>query len=115
MATRFSSEWSAPRPAFRTGVSLHSHTLHSKESLDFIYKLAGQCAPIKMLLTRGERKFQRHHGVPLDLCKGWWTPPLGPAEAHRLEAAQIEGYDAHPIVSLTDHDDLYKQLFLRGL
>jgi hypothetical protein len=35
---------------FCTGVSLHSHTLHSRETLDFIYRLAEGFAPIRPVL-----------------------------------------------------------------
>jgi len=61
-------QWKAPAVInrFRTGVSLHSHTLHSRETLDFIYRAAAQ-API------------------LDLSRGWWTPPLGPHDAWLVE------------------------------
>ncbi len=42
---------------FRKGVSLHSHTLHSRETLDFIYRAAAQ-API--LSAAIDFLFMRH-------------------------------------------------------
>jgi len=40
--TRIHFQWSpgAAVDRFATGVSLHSHTLHSRESLDFFYRAA---------------------------------------------------------------------------
>lgn len=104
--TRIHHEWASPKPSFRTGVSLHSHTLHSKESLDFIYKIAVRVPALGCFLKRGELQYERHHGHPLDLRNGWWTPPLGPAEALRVESEQIAQYGLQPLVSLTDHDDV---------
>jgi hypothetical protein len=42
---------------FRTGVSLHSHTLHSRETLDFIYKLAKQFRPMQFALEKGVERW----------------------------------------------------------
>lgn len=114
-ATRFLREWIHEpfAPSFQTGVSMHSHTLHSRESLDFIYKFASRSALIKAILDRGERKYRNHHGRALDLQNGWWTPPLGPVEAFRVEARQIEQLGMRPIVSLTDHDDIEAPVTLR--
>jgi len=41
---------------FRTGVSLHSHTLHSRESLDFIYRAAAQAPLLSAAIRHGERR-----------------------------------------------------------
>jgi len=32
---------------FGGAVSLHSHTLHSREPLDFFYRIAKHCAPMR--------------------------------------------------------------------
>ena len=45
-------------PRFRTGVSLHSHTLHSRESLNFIYHAARHSALLRWVLRRGERRYR---------------------------------------------------------
>jgi hypothetical protein len=110
-------EWGTDRPArrFRTGVSLHSHTLHSKESLDFIYKAARNFRPLEWVLRHGEQRYQAAHGIPLDLRRGWWTPPLAPADAHALESQQIERLGLAPLVSLTDHDNIEAPLSLQAV
>jgi hypothetical protein len=42
----------------------------------------------------------------VDFTRAWWTPPLTPASALRLEREQIAGLGLRPIVSLTDHDNI---------
>jgi len=116
-ATQIHLEWTADcaQEGFRTGVSLHSHTLHSKESLDFIYKVARHCAPLQWILKRSERRYEAAHGAALDLRRGWWTPPMAPADAYRLESGQIEGLGLRPIVSLSDHDDIEAPMSLQAM
>jgi hypothetical protein len=50
---------------------------------------------------------------PVDFNRAWWTPPLTPACAMRLEREQIAGLGLQPIVSLTDHDNIEAGLALR--
>src|SRR5579863_3782254 len=104
------------RRRFRTAVSLHGHTLHSRERLDFVYRLAKQFGPLRVALERGEARYRAIHGLPLDLSRAWWTPPLAPHDAWLLETSRIEnhfGWNAQ--VSLTDHDDIEGPLALRVL
>src|SRR5690349_6850300 len=81
-----------------TGVSLHAHTLHSRESLDFVSQ-ALQRVPVLAGVVR-----ERVSGI--DLSRGWWTPPLGPQEIWSTERRQIENLDLKPLVSITDHDNM---------
>ena len=106
--TRIHFQWSAETPQTRFGaaVSLHSHTLHSREPLDFFYRIAKHCAPARWVLRRSEARYHALHGVPLDLRRGWWTPPLAPQDAYAVEFDQISSLGLAPIVSLTDHDDI---------
>jgi hypothetical protein len=101
-------QWMTPAPSqrFRTGVSLHSHTLHSREGLDFISQAARRAPVLANALRRGEREYFKVHGVHMDLSRGWWTPPLGPHQAWELERSQVEGLGMNALVSLTDHDDI---------
>jgi hypothetical protein len=91
---------------FRTGVSLHSHTLHSRESLDFIYQAAARAPLLSAVIRHGAAAYRKRHGATLDLTRGWWTPPLGAHDAWLLETSQIETLDRNAIVSLTDHDNI---------
>ncbi|MBS1874291.1 MAG: hypothetical protein JSU00_13830 [Acidobacteria bacterium] len=101
---------------FRTGVSLHSHTLHSREPLSFIYRYARKIAPIRAALVLGERRFAETNGRKLDLSRAYWTPPLAAHDAWRLEASQIQGrFGLNALVSLTDHDNIDAGMTLRVL
>lgn len=91
---------------FRTGVSLHSHTSYSRESLAFIPRYARSVPLLSSLLGWYERGYRRKSGCEVDYSRAWWTPPAGPAEAYHIERAQIENLDLTPLVSLTDHDDI---------
>lgn len=92
---------------FRTGVSLHGHTLHSQEHLSFIYRLAARIAPLRIALEHGEAFYRRRHGVPFDFSRAWWTPPLSAYDAWGVEARQImERLGRRPLVSLSDHDNI---------
>lgn len=42
----------------------------------------------------------------VDFARAWWTPPLTPASALRLEQEQIANLGLRPMVSLTDHDSI---------
>ncbi|MBZ5633277.1 MAG: hypothetical protein LAO55_09120 [Acidobacteriia bacterium] len=92
--------------SFRVGVSLHSHTLHSREPLDFLYRVANHSWLLRKLLHRAERQYEAFHGSPLDLSRGWWTPPLAPLDAYNVEFGQIKALGLSPLVSLTDHDNI---------
>lgn len=101
---------------FRTGVSLHGHTLCSRESLAFIYKLADRIAPIRSALARGMARYREIHGTELDLHRAWWTPPLAPHDAWLLEKHAIEErLGVNALVSLSDHDNIDAPLLLRVL
>ncbi|MGH9646364.1 MAG: PHP domain-containing protein, partial [Bryobacteraceae bacterium] len=115
--TRIHFQWSAEKPQSRFGaaVSLHSHTLHSREPLDFFYRIAKHCAPARWALRRSEARYQSLHGVPLDLRRGWWTPPLAPRDAYSVEFDQISSLGLAPIVSLTDHDDIDAPMSLQAM
>lgn len=100
---------------FRTGVSLHSHTLHSKESLVFIEHASKRSALLRAVLREGRARYRKIHGRDLDLNRGWWTPPLAPMDAFRLESDQIGDLDLNPLVSLSDHDDIEAGMSLQAM
>jgi hypothetical protein len=101
---------------FRTGVSLHGHTLHSRETLDFIYKLAQNLPPMKFALEKGQERYRAAHGSTLDLTRAWWTPPCAPLDAWNLEKKHIhDRLDLAALVSLTDHDSIDAPANLRIL
>ncbi len=98
---------------YRAGVSLHSHTNQSRETLDFIANLGNQRAILRPLLARLEQRAESKHGVRINYAAAYWTPPLTPKLAFDLESRQIEKLDLAPIVSLTDHDTITAPMLLR--
>jgi hypothetical protein len=105
----------APWKRVRTGVSLHSHTSHSKETLDFIPRIAAHVPVVRDLVRAQEAKYRRLYGREMNYCNAWWTPPLGPRESLSVERAQIERLGLQPLVSITDHDSVEAPLLLRLL
>jgi hypothetical protein len=98
---------------FRSGVSLHSHTNQSKETLDFLANLGNQYPLIRPLISRLERRSKAVHGICIDYAASYWTPPMTPKLAYDLESRQIENLDVAPMVSITDHDNIKAPMLLR--
>src|SRR5579863_9446912 len=89
----------APK-GFRTGVSLHSHTNQSKETLDFLANLGCKYAVIRPLLAHMEHRSYSKRGVRVDYAAGYWTPPMTPRLAFDLESRQIERLEINSMVSI---------------
>jgi hypothetical protein len=102
----------APRD-FRSGVSLHSHTNQSKETLDFLANFGNQYPVMRPLLSRLERRSEQLHGVRVNYAASYWTPPMTPKLAFNLETDQIEKLDLAAMVSITDHDTINAPMLLR--
>jgi hypothetical protein len=98
---------------FQTGVSLHSHTNQSKETLDFLANLGSKYAIIRPLMMRLERRAEEKHGVRIDYASSYWTPPMTPKLAFDLERRQIEKLGLNAMVSITDHDNIEAPMLLR--
>jgi hypothetical protein len=101
--------WREPAVAekFTTAVSLHSHTLHSRETLDFVPRVMRKVPLAHAALQYLEAKHQRRKGKPIPFSRAYWRPPLHPQAAYELERSQIQnllGLEA--LVSVTDHDTL---------
>ncbi|MGB6193941.1 MAG: hypothetical protein WBF42_15835 [Terracidiphilus sp.] len=96
-----------------SGVSLHSHTNQSKETLDFLAKLGNQFIVLRPLLSQLERRSESIHGVRIDYAAAYWTPPMTPKLAFDLERRQIESLDLAAMVSISDHDDIKAPMLLR--
>lgn len=116
--TRILSWWKDPSAArsHRTAVSLHSHTLYSHEMLAFVPRF------MRKLTFFGETMADDNHlcrawtGGDSDITRFWWTPPLGPLQAWRLEESQIANrLDSAALVSITDHDSIEAPMMLRIL
>ena len=75
--SRVSYLWNDQRAAhgFASGVSLHSHTNRSKETLDFIVKLANENHIFKGIIEREENRCRYKHRLQIDYARSYWTPP----------------------------------------
>ena len=98
---------------FRCGVSMHSHTNQSHETLDFLAKWGSQHSWMRPLLTRLEQRSERMHRLRIDYAASYWTPPMTPKLAFDLESRQIEKLSLRPMVSITDHDNITAPMLLR--
>ncbi len=101
---------------FAAGVSLHSHTNQSKETLDFIAELSAGKKILQAVMKWCEDRSARTTGIRPDYTRSYWTPPLTPRLAFDLERSQIEQQTQLPgLVSITDHDDITAPLLLRSI
>jgi len=100
--------------SFRSGVSLHSHTCHSSESLSFVSAILRSKRLVREWLERREDHCKHATGLVVDLNRAYWTPPLDGRRALDLEQRQIESIGLRPIVSLSDHDNIDAALGLRA-
>lgn len=101
---------------FEAGVSLHSHTLHSRECLSFMPHYIDALPLVRWLIRREVRR----HGLDdipyAEFSNAWWTPPLSAQAAWRVEASQIQdGLQLRAMVSLTDHDSIEAPLRLQAV
>jgi hypothetical protein len=105
--TTYQFLWKEPSVSrrFRSGVSLHSHTLYSEENLDVLPRHIGKIPILSKTLD-----------ASVDYKQAFWTPPLSPRQAYRLEEKQINRRLQLPaLISLSDHDDLRAGTMLRVL
>lgn len=91
---------------FLSGVSLHAHTHHSRESLSHLPLYIAQIPVVGTLFDRDLEQHQAQLGVQIDFSKGWWHPPVSPRGVFDSEASQITKLGLSPIVSITDHDSI---------
>ena len=92
---------------YRTAVSLHCHTSHSKESLDFVPRYVSRIPVISSLFKREAERYLLLNGKDLNLAGWYWTPPLGAKAVLESETGTMEeNLGVTPLVSLTDHDTI---------
>ena len=92
---------------YATGVSLHSHTWHSREALAFLPGWMDSVPVLSGLFRRELRRYERRHGRSLDFAQACWRPPLMPLDVWESERAQIaDRLGLAPLVSITDHDSM---------
>lgn len=98
----------------RTGVSLHCHTLHSKELLDFVPYYASRIPIASYVWNRHMRRSEKLYGSTPDFSNGHWTPPLTGNEVFNSEKEHLASLGLDAIVSITDHDSISANLEIRS-
>ena len=88
----------------KAGVSLHCHTEHSKEMMDFVPNYANRIPIISSLWQREKAKYTAREGREPDFSTAYWSPPLPSTEVYAIEKTQINDAGLDAVVSLTDHD-----------
>ena len=112
-----SYRWKNPQTTRRytTGVSLHTHTSMSLETLSFIHAMC-TCLPlVGRVVDFYDRASRRHRNLPLDFEAAHWRPPLTPRMTFDSEHRQIANLGLEPLISITDHDDIQAPLLLRTI
>ncbi|MDX2034253.1 MAG: hypothetical protein SF339_26495 [Blastocatellia bacterium] len=88
-------------------VSLHCHTHHSRELLNFIPHYAAMIPVVSGLFRSEMDRYLTIHGKTIDFSRAWWTPPATARQVLEMETKQIEReFDLPALVSITDHDDI---------
>lgn len=99
---------------FRSGVSLHSHTMHSREWLGRLPSYIRRLPVISSIVEREVGRFHLYSGRTVNFRRAFWTPPLSPREALTLEGQQIESVlGLRALVSLSDHDNIEAGMHLQ--
>ena len=92
---------------YHTAASIHSHTLHSREGLDFLTEPCTKIPVVSQKIAEYKAGYFQRNGRHIDLKRAWWTPPLSPKQAWLTEKNQIEdALSLRALVSLTDHDNI---------
>lgn len=112
---QISSAWkdATAQHAYTTGVSLHSHTSMSEESLIFIHSMGMALPGVKTMYAHYSSLCREKYGLELDFESAHWRPPLQPRVAWSLEQQQITDLGLRALVSISDHDNIDAPMLLR--
>lgn len=99
-------------PKAKTGISLHCHTEHSKEMLDFVPHYAEKLPIIAFFWAREQKKYLAREGKAIDFSTAFWSPPMTAHDVYGLEQQQINEAGLDAIVSISDHDSIDANLKL---
>ena len=109
--------WKEPEAiyGYTTGVSLHSHTSHSLETLTFIHAMCDGLPFFGKIIDHYKRVSLDKYGMKLDFEAANWRPPLPPLMAYKLEREQVSGLGLRALISITDHDNIEAPMLLRTI
>src|SRR6516225_6565813 len=74
---------------FTAAISLHCHTDHSRESLDFVPYYAAKLPLVSIFLDRELEWHRIKNGEVIDFNRAFWTPPISPRDVFETECRQI--------------------------
>jgi hypothetical protein len=101
--------------AATVAVSLHAHTNRSREGTGVVPPYLERIPLVWPMVRRELRAYEERNHEPVDFSKGWWHPPMDPAAVLASERSQIaDRLGLHPMVSITDHDNIDAPLALRS-
>jgi hypothetical protein len=81
--------------------------MYSEESLGMVPRYTAKVPYLGEAIRRQESIYGKSKGRPFNFNDAFWTPPLAPRQAYRVEEKQIQRQFQLPaLVSLTDHDDI---------
>lgn len=103
---RFLSRGETLDDAAPTGVSLHCHTMHSREMLDFVPYYFQRIPVASYFWDRAQRRRKRLYDSVPDFTGGYWQPPLSGGNVVESETSRIARLGLNAIVSITDHDSI---------
>jgi hypothetical protein len=89
-----------------TGVSLHCHTEHSKELLEFIPHYAEKLPVISYFWKRENKIHLKRRGKLIEFEGAYWQPPMSAEEVYTIEKQQINEVGLEAVASITDHDSI---------
>ncbi len=90
----------------KTGVSLHCHTEHSKEMIDFIPHYADKLPIISYFWKKERVKYEKREGKGIDFSNAFWSPPMTAQMIYDSEKTQINQFGLDAVASITDHDSI---------
>jgi hypothetical protein len=81
--------------------------MYSEESLEMVPRYTARVPYLGGAVRRQEAEYRQKTQKPFDFGHAFWTPPLSPRMAYRVEEKQIQRKLGLPaLVSITDHDDI---------
>jgi hypothetical protein len=90
--------------------------MYSEESLGMVPRYTAHVPYLGSAIRKQEAEYGRKNGRAFNFEDAFWTPPLAPRQAYRVEEKQIQRKLQLPaLVSLTDHDDIRAGATLRVL
>ncbi len=98
---------------FKTGVSLHCHTQHSKEMLDFIPFYAEKIPIISTFWERERKRYVEKEKREINFETAYWSPPMTAPDVFRIETEHINSQGLDAIVSISDHDEIAGNFIVR--